>query len=153
MIVVTFFTTPIHAGIKKRYRTMRIASAIGLTIFKNLPQQRQFIANGVPEFYLLLMSQFSENALTCVCQNLPKTRLKFRSQVLPLVVKFFEDLCDLLFLFGRQGKFLETRIELFRNNRWLLKSFGQQGAKGNPCPHDTDYDPYKKNQDKSDDTF
>ena len=93
MIAVTFFTTPIHTGIAKRYRAIRITSAIGLKVFKNLPQQRQFIANSVPEFDLLLMSQFSENALTCVCQNLPKTRLKFRSQVC-LVVKFFEDLCD-----------------------------------------------------------
>jgi len=87
--MVTFLTTPIHVGGTRRYRAMRIALVIGLPIFKNLLQQRQFITQRLSKFHLLLMSQFSENALSGVCQDLLKARLKFRSQILPLVVKFF----------------------------------------------------------------
>ena len=77
MIVVNFCTTPIHAGIKKRYSAMKVSSVNRLTALKHLLQQWQVIAHGIVEFYLLLLSQFGENALTGVCQDLPQAGPKF----------------------------------------------------------------------------
>ena len=80
---------------------MKISSVNRLTTLKHLLQQWQVIAHGIVEFYLLLVSQFGENALTGVCQNLPEAGPKFLAKTLSLFPEFCEDLCDLLVLFGR----------------------------------------------------
>lgn len=132
---------------------MKISSVNRLMALKHLLQQWQVIAHGIVEFYLLLVSQFGENALTGVCQNLPEAGPKFLAKTLSLFPEFCEDLCDLLVLFGRQGEFGEARIKPFRKNRWPFECSGKHIAVGNPCPCDTGDDASQEEYDKGDNKF